>query len=295
MVMINVKFSSLCRLFPVIFLLFLTGCFLSPERKWGKIQYEYKESIFSPDNKIKINVLLEDGDIYYELFYYDNRILHKSLLGLYFKQDIFSEGLVLVEQTKNHKDTVWHPIYGITSSISDHHNELLLELADRLDNSRRLNIRFRAFNDGIGFRYEMPAHAVPNQYTITGEKTSWSFPENYTAWAVPEDVEYHNPGPVPVSQLSGVKFPVTMDAGPRGWLSINEAALYEYSTLLFVSSVDSLLKTLEIDEVLVSLPFQSPWRVIQLAETAPKLLESNLFAQSEHSMQHRRPFMDQTW
>jgi hypothetical protein len=269
----------------LIFSVIPTGCFLFPDAKSPKMLPDYQGSVQSPDKNVKINVLLEEGEVYYEVFYHDKKILDKSLLGLEFREEIFSAELGFLEKKENYTDEQWEPIYGISSSIRDHHHELMIELADEADITKRMVIRFRAFNEGVAFRYEIPEQANHNQYIITGEKTAWSFPANYTAWAVPEDIEYHNIGPVPIGQISGVKLPVTLEASHGTWMSINEAALYDYSTLLFVSSTDSLTKGLDIDEVPIMLPFHSPWRVIQLAESAPKLVESNLLLNLNASCQ----------
>jgi hypothetical protein len=262
------------RLLIILFLLFFIhfGCRMNPEER----NISNDQILVSPDQKVRVVFFIDDGQPSYELYYRGEKLLDKSKLGLQFKEDIFGEGLVFVGQTESAWDTVWHPVYGTASAIHDHHNELSLQLADKADTTKKINIRFRAFNDGIAFRYEIPKDGEQNQLIIVGEKTTWSFPENFTAWAVPEDIEYHNIGPLPVGEISRAKLPVTLETGEGAWMSINEAALYDYSTLLFISSADSLTKGIKIDEVPVRLPFQTPWRVIQLAESAPKLVESNI-------------------
>jgi len=236
----------------------------------------YNAVIGSPDGTIVCSVLLEQGNIFYKLDIGEKTVIEKSSLGLLLNFPFFNNGFAFVEDYYAKNDDTWKPLYGKNSEVRNNYNQLLVEFADRSDSSKLLQVCFRIFNDGLAFRYELPEQDGLQFSSILEEKTSFHFAEDYTAWSVLADIEWANPGPLPISEHNNVKLPVTMKVGKDCWISLNEAALFDYSSPQLVSAENKLVKNFSHDDVELILPFKTPWRVIQVARSAAKLIESDI-------------------
>ena len=230
----------------------------------------------SPDRNLKIALSLYQGALYYEASYRDRMILNKSELGLGFNDAHFFNGFKLVKKKVSTQNEVWRPIYGKTAEIKDHYNQLTLELADVNDEKIKMMVHFRVYDDGIGFSYEVPSLPDKTKALIVGERTAFHFAGDFNIWAVAEEIDFHIPGPNPVSELTHVRPPVTAEVENHCWISLNEASLEGYTDHLLIQTTESLVKRISVEETPVDLPFKSPWRFIQIAENAAELVESNL-------------------
>jgi len=238
---------------------------------------KYKSEIKSPDGKIICKISLNDNKPQYEVLVNGIKVIKPSSLGLVFNSSFFDKGYIFLKEEITQNYSEWKPLYGKNSLIHDNYNQLVFELADLQKQQFRLKIFFRIYNDGLAFRYELPKQDGFENTMIVAEKTTFHFARNYTAWSVLKDIEWANPGPLPLSEHNDVKLPVTIEAGNDCWLSVNEAALFNYSPPIFNTlGEDSLIKTFSIDTVPVKLPLKTPWRVIQVAGSAAKLIESDI-------------------
>lgn len=261
---------------PLIFVLLVFALSSHASMRSSSANKNYNAEISSPDGEIVCKLSLFNGKLSYEMNVGGKKVLQKSNLGLRFNKPVFAVGLDFLNEEKFSNDEVWKPLYGKSSVVHNHYNQLTAEFADQLNSGNILKIQFRLFNDGLAFRYLLPLQDGLENTSIIEEETTFNFAEDYTAWSVLEDIEWANPGPLPISEHNRVKLPITIDAGQDCWLSVNEAALFNYSPPIFTSKYNKLVKTFAIDTVPVSLPFETPWRVIQVAESAAKLVESNI-------------------
>lgn len=236
----------------------------------------YHAEVSSPDGEIVCQLFLIDGKLSYNMSVRGKKVLQKSNLGLRFDKPVFVAGLDFVKENRTSIDEVWNPLYGKSAVVHDHCNQLNAEFTDPLNPQSVLEIQFRLYNDGLAFRYALPLQPKLKGALVVEEETTFHFAADFTAWSVLEDIEWANPGPLPISEHNRVKLPVTIDTGHDCWLSVNEAALFNYSPPIFTSKYNKRVKTFAIDTVPVVLPFKTPWRVIQVAKDAAKLVESNI-------------------
>ena len=115
------------------------------------------EKLLSPDKQLELNAGINDkSEIIYTLSYKGKEVIKSSKLGLELKNSpSLLEGFTLKNAKTSSFDETWKPVWGEVSEIRNHYNELLVHL-HQSSTDRKLNIRFRLFNDGLGFRYEFP-------------------------------------------------------------------------------------------------------------------------------------------
>ena len=187
------------------------------------------------------------------------------------------------EPERRSSDTTWEQPWGENRFVRDHYNELLVTARHEVSGAV-IDIRIRAFDDGIGFRYEMPEQPGIESLNIVRELTQFALPPDATAWWIPADrtnryeILYRESG---LEEIDRVHTPVTFRLRNGTHLSIHEAALVDYSGMTLMQEYSGGFRA-ELrpwsDGVLVktAVPFVSPWRTIQIAPDAVGLVNSNL-------------------
>lgn len=148
-----------------------------------------QHSVTSPDGSISLSFNIKDGKAYYNVNRNGEAILNPSYLGIKLK-DIpdFSDGFSIAKVARDSHAETWKPVWGEESDIENNYNELWVQLAQKkLAPGRTLDIVFRVFNDGIGFRYEFPRQKNSGDFTIMGEQTEFAFAERLTSWSIPTE------------------------------------------------------------------------------------------------------------
>ena len=251
----------------------------------GSAQEFEGERLRSPGGDIEVSVSASDGRLRYAVHYRGEEIVRPSQLGLLFQnRHGFHDGLVLLGGAERRSaDTTWEQPWGENRYVRDHYNELLLSV-EHQGSGAVLQIRFRAFDDGMGFRYEMPDQPEIESLNIVRELTQFAVPPDAAAWWIPADRTnryewlYRQSG---LEEIDRVHTPVTFRLPSGTHLSIHEAALVDYSamTLLqeWTGGFRAALRPWS-DGVLVktAVPFVSPWRTIQIAPDAVGLINSSL-------------------
>ena len=243
-------------------------------------------SVSSPDNKITINVN-DDTQPNYHIAFNDETVISSSKLGLLFKNTHgFSDGFKITYVSNNQVDSNWQLPWGERKNVTDKHNELLVTFTTVRDSANTYKVRFRAFNDGIGFRYEVQKQKGLNHVEITNELTEFVLPnaKASTAWWIPargwNRYEYvYNTTSVEKVDRAHTPFTVKLPSGTH--ISIHEAALVDYAAMTLNHQRPGTLKadlTPWSDGTLVKTKtnFKSPWRTIQISKNAVGLLNSNL-------------------
>ena len=244
-------------------------------------------TVSSPDNKITISVN-DDNQPSYQVNFNDETIITPSKLGMLFKNAHgFSDGFKITSISNNQVDNSWQLPWGERKNVADKHNELLLTFTTSRDSANEYKVRFRAFNDGIGFRYEVPKQkGLNDNIEITDELTEFSLKnaKQSTAWWIPargwNRYEYlYNTTNVESVDRAHTPFTFKLPSGTH--ISIHEAALVDYAAMTLNQKRPGTLKadlTPWSDGSLVktSANFKSPWRTIQISKDAVGLLNSNL-------------------
>ena len=244
-------------------------------------------TVSSPDNKITISVN-DDNQPSYQVNFNDETIITPSKLGMLFKNSHgFSDGFKITSVSNNQVDSSWQLPWGERKNVADKHNELLLTFTTSRDSANEYKVRFRAFNDGIGFRYEVPKQKGLNDTVeITNELTEFSLKnaKQSTAWWIPArgwnryEFLYNTTN---VESVDRAHTPFTFKLPSGTHISIHEAALVDYAAMTLNQKRPGTLKadlTPWSDGSLVktSANFKSPWRTIQISKDAVGLLNSNL-------------------
>ena len=233
------------------------------------------QDLQSPNGYFKMNFSLDaQGRPTYNLKYKGRDIIKPSHLGLELKQEDPNKaqdfefktradasklaqkadlmtGFVETDHTTSTFDETWQPVWGEESSIRNHYNELCVTLSQP-KNEREIKIRFRMFDDGLGFRYEFPAQKNLTYFTIKEEHTQFAMAGDHTAWWIPGDYdtqEYEtvtsklseirglmkgavtqNSSQTPIWQ-GGVQTALMMKSQDGLYINLHEAACIDYSTM----------------------------------------------------------------
>lgn len=263
-------------------------------------------SVKSPDKKVNISFSLsENGTPQYQVSYKNQTLIDTSSLGFEFKNiDPMKKNFSIESTHTRSVNETWKPVWGENSEVSNHFNELLIEMQEQSEPYRRLHLRFRAFNSGIGFRYEIPLQqSLRDTLFIMDELTEFKLTSDHETWWIPGDwdIYEHLYNTTKISEIdaiskrdhpnlaqtyipeNAVNTPVTMKTDDGVYLSFHEADLTDYAGMTL--KVDSL--NLKLTSNLVGsdrrghkvqrkAPFNTPWRTIQIGDRAGDLIESNL-------------------
>jgi alpha-glucosidase len=246
----------------------------------------------SPDGKIQFSVNDEAGLPSYSVIYQGQEVIKKSGLGLEFKTlDGFVRDLKITKEEKLSKDSTWEQPWGEQRLMRDHHNELLITFSGKENSKKIMRLRVRVFNDGLGFRYELPEQKYlgkikNNLVEIVDEKTEFVIPDadKTTAWWIPSrnwnryEFLYNTTA---VKDLDRAHTPFTFRLPSGVHLSIHEAALTDYAAMTLDQQRDGVMKAdltpwHDGIKVKTQLPFHTPWRTIQIAQNASGLINSSL-------------------
>ncbi|MER2492393.1 glycoside hydrolase family 97 protein [Catenovulum sediminis] len=240
-------------------------------------------SVSSPDNKIAVLFsITESGEFRYQVQHQQQVIVKKSQLGFEFlQQPALTQFEVIARQQVSYNNS-WQAVWGERKNIVEHYNELLISLKDK-HSLRLLNLRVRVFNDGIGFRYEFPQQTAMQAFVITDEKTEFNIAQDMQSWWIEADYNSYEKiyQSSQLQQLKHVQTPLTMRAKSGLHLSIHEAALTDYASMSLLRKQGTLLEAelapwADGTKVKAKVPFNTPWRTIQIAENASQLVESDL-------------------
>jgi glucan 1,4-alpha-glucosidase len=259
--------------------------------------------IKSPNGALVLNVMVKDGTPAYWLSYKGRPVIKESKLGLQLKNDeALTEGFVVAKNTTTTVNETWQPVWGEVKNIRNNYNELAVTFMQTAT-QRSIILRFRLFNDGLGFRYEFPLQEKLNHFIIKEEKTQFALAGDHKAFWLPGDYDTQEYSTV-TSSLSevrkkmkaaitpnasqttfsetGVQTPLMLKSADGLYINIHEAALLNYSALsLNLDDKNFILESFLTPDAIgdkgyLQTPCQSPWRTIVVSDKATDILESKL-------------------
>ena len=241
--------------------------------------------VASPDGTLEIHVGVDESGIpIYSVSLDGEAVLRQSRLGLQFAQGRdFDRGFIIASERRQSTDATWEQPWGERRTVRDHHNELLVEFHAEGDSEQPYYLRFRVFNDGVGFRYEVPGQGN-GPINIVDEQTEFSVSPQATAWWQPGsdpfkyEVLYTK---TPVTDVDNAHSPLTLRLPSGVHIAMHEAALVNYSAYTLESVAPGVLRTVlrpwsDGIRVKTQAPFVAPWRTIQVARDAVGLVNSDL-------------------
>ena len=185
--------------------------------------------VTSPDGKIHLSFNIDDeGFMYYDVKVNDSVFIDSSLLGFEAKNGLNLKNSFVITKTEfTSEDETWTQIWGENKTIRNNYNEMAVHLEN--EDSIFLTMRFRLFDDGLGFRYEYRITDV-DEVIITDELTSFNIKENGTSWSIPADFDSyeHLYRTLPINEIEDANTPFTFKTKSGIYASIHEAALIDF-------------------------------------------------------------------
>lgn len=243
--------------------------------------YEVK----SPNGRVVATFILDHGQIAYFVQKDEKVILRKSKLGLALKDTSpLADGLEIVRAYSRTVDETWKAYWGEQHIIRNNYNETAIYLEESEAPNRLLTMRFRVYDDGVAFRYEVPAQPEMKTMVVSDEMTEFAVDANSRSWSIPayqpDRYEYDYVEHPVYSLTDSVHTPLTIATTSGHYISIHEAALYNYGGMtlkLNGSSLKSDITPLSDGmKAYVELPFSTPWRTITIGHDALDLTTSRM-------------------
>ncbi|NML63585.1 glycoside hydrolase family 97 protein [Hymenobacter sp. RP-2-7] len=260
----------------------------------------HAQTIHSPNHRLALTFALTPaGEPSYQLSYGSKPVIKPSRLGVLLRGGAgMEQGFVVAGVDSSAHDDTWTPVWGEVKSIRNHYQELAVTLRQPQQQNRALVLRFRVFDDGLGFRYEWPRQQQLAYFVVSEERTEFNLPADHKAFWIPGDYdsnEYRYTtsrlsaiNTLPIKQLEmraapyTVQTPLMLKADDGLYINIHEAGLENYSAMFL--NVDT--KTFGLRSQLVpdamgnmaylQTPDHTPWRTVVVADNAPAVLASKL-------------------
>lgn len=249
-------------------------------------KFECLEEIFSPNRRVKCTISLKYGQVTYSVQKDDKVLVRESGLGLKFKgEGEIKNNLFLVHVHKRSLDEYWENKISEQRQIRDCHNEISLYFAEMTQNGRLFTLRFRVFDEGVAFRYEVPPQPRFQRLVVEEEMTEFNLDLNGQAWYIPAykpDRYEYNYKKCAVYDLEGcVHTPLTVETPLNSLVSIHEASLYNYGAMTLKLNgrkrlCSDIVPRSDGAKAQIELPFDTPWRVIMLAESPIELVTNHM-------------------
>lgn len=251
--------------------------------------------ILSPDQKIRVMVSAVDENdqpvLNYSVWFNDESIVSCSPLGIsFFDGTSLQDNLEIIDTRDSTIDETYRMPFGKSSSVRNHCNEAVIRLQD--SSGRRINLVFRVFDDGIGFRYVIPEQEHFDSLEIASELTSFRFNDDHKYWGLHLNsfrTSYEQEYTVDVlSEIPPediIALPMLVRKTDHAWISLTEAALVNYAGMYLKAASDNstmLVAALSPRKdnasiaVMATTPLATPWRVMIIGNDPGRLAESNI-------------------
>ncbi len=259
----------------------------------------------SPNGRFTLSfTLTRDGTPTYQLSFDNKPVVTASALGIEMKdQPALTSGFAIIAADATAKDESWEPVWGEVKTIRNNYKELAVTLAQASVNDRRVIVRFRLFDDGLGFRYEFPKQEKLKSFIVSDEKTQWSLTGDHKAFWIPGDYDtneyaYTTTNLSAVDSSKGnaaveiaartlipgdfVQTPLMLKTADGLYINIHEAGLVDYPAMnLHVDKKTHRLSSHLVPDAVgnkayLQTPAHTPWRTVIVSDKAGDILASRL-------------------
>lgn len=278
------------------------------------------QQLSSPDKNLQLTFALSaKGEPTYALTYKKKPVIKTSKLGIDTKELApLLDGFTIDKTETASFDETWTPVWGEEKNIRNNYSELLVTLSQKAQKGRFIRIRFRLFNDGLGFRYEFPEQPELNYFIIKEERTQFALAGDHKAFWLPGDYDTQEYSTV-TSKLSevrgkmkaavtqnasqttfsstGLQTPLMMKSTDGLYINIHEAALKDYSCMsLNLDDKNMVLESWLTPDAIgnkgnIQATAQSPWRTIIVSDKAGDILMSRLV----YNLNEPTKYKDVSW
>lgn len=241
-------------------------------------------SVESPGKVLKVSLVLDGGTARYRVERLGDTVVEDSKLGFALRDGRLDRDFTLLGQQRHSVDDTWEQPWGERRLTRNHYNELTVQLAETTGSKRRLDVVFRVYDDGLGFRYVFPEQPNLHEAIIDDELTEFAIAQDSTAWWIPAGEPIHYEylyQRTPLHEVPLVHTPMTLRSRDGLHVAIHEAALVDYAGMWLRRTEGQRLRaqlspSAEGWKVRRALPFATPWRTLQIADRAGGLVESDL-------------------
>ena len=263
----------------------------------------YALDVKSPNGNVVLHADVVDGKPTYSVDYKNKKVIIPSTLGLELKDaENLTDGFKVKGWEESSFDETWTPVWGENKEIRNHYNEVLMEL-DQPKTDRQMNIRFRVYDDGVGFRYEFPQQKNLVYFTVAEEKSQFGMAGDHTAWWIPGDydTQEYDYTESKLSEIrglmdgaitpnssqttfspTGVQTSLQMKTDDGLYINLHEAALVDYSCMHLNLDDKNMVFTSWLtpdavgNKAYMQAPAKTPWRTVMVSDDARDMLSSNL-------------------
>lgn len=266
-------------------------------------EMEQIHTMTSPDGKLEMTLYMDgQGTPFYALEYQERDVILPSSLGFELSCGSFRDGFEVHRIDTLTFDEVWEPVWGEEDRIRNHYKETAIGLV-QTSSGRKMVLRFRLYDDGLGFRYEFPSQEGMDSFTVKEELTQFALGADHVAWWIPcdydtQEYEYTQSrlsqieslmpevldanDPQTTYSLNGVQTSLQMRSDDGMYINIHEAALVDYPCMHLELDPETFTFTSHLTPDAqgckghIQAPFSTPWRTIQVAPSAVDQLASRL-------------------
>jgi alpha-glucosidase len=246
---------------------------------------EVVASVDSPNKVLSAALVLDEGRLAYRVTRLGQPIIADSRLGFLLQgAEKIERNLTLVSKAISSHDDTWEQPWGESRFVRNHYQQLRARFAESTRGKRFFDVIFRVYDDGVGFRYEFPEQANFSEMRIVDELTEFDVVPKATAWWIPAgewnryEYLYRR---TPLVHVGQAHTPMTIRSNNGLHIAFHEAALVDYAAM-WLRRVEGqkfraeLSRASDAFKVRRSLPFNTPWRTLQITDSAGALVHSNL-------------------
>lgn len=260
----------------------------------GQTLWAQTYQLVSPDQQLQVTVQNDDL-LTYSVTFKGNPVIEKSLLGFEFRTEpAMKGGFAVVGDSRKEINETWFPVVKSKhASVVDHCNEITLSLKEKAAPMREMQLQFRAYNDGVAFRYHLSRAEKIGERQITKELTTFAIAGDPKAWVVAyggystsNEAEFMEQPLSKLNEQSIAGMPLLMELTPHCWMAITEAKIDNYAAFYlgtngttnqlvtklvpFPGEAEEGVKVRFADEA------DTPWRVVMMGESPGRLIESEM-------------------
>ncbi len=281
--------------------------------------FSFSQDFFSPSKNLKLTISLNSkGEFLYQLSFKNKEVLKPGKLGIELSREpALMDGFEIdkIEQKEIYEK--WSPVWGEVDTIINHCNSIIIFLRQKSTN-RFLNIHFRIFDDGLGFRYEFPRQENLKYFIVKEENTEFAMTGNHIAFWIPGDYDsqeytYTTSRFSEINALKGRNFddiitksipgenfvqtPLMIKTDDKIYINIHEAALIDYPAMYLKVNKENFVLSTHLcpdaygNKAYLQTPFNTPWRTLIISDRAEKILESKIIL----NLNEPTKFEDVSW
>lgn len=279
------------------------------------------QTVTSPNGNLSLTFkLTATGEPTYELSYKNKAVIKTSKMGFEIKdQPELKSGFKILDTKTDAKNETWNPVWGEVKTIRNNYKELAVTLEQKAEKlTRTITIRFRIFDDGLGFRYEFPVQNDLKYFVVQDEKTEFNLTGDHKTFWIPGDYDSQEyaynttklseidaskgklDNSIAVKSIfadNGVQTPLMMKSNDGLYINIHEAALVNYPAMYMLVDRKTFAMTNHLapnaigSSAFLQTPAKTPWRTIIVSDKATEILASKMIL----NLNEPTKFKDTSW